>query len=116
MDRTIVAAALLISASASGAAFARHDLPAVGGDLADDHYSALKQIDTGNVAKLGGAWVHTFDGERSRATPVVIDGKMFVTAGTHVYAFDPKTGDVLWAHALDTPPIGLFKGVAVGHG
>lgn len=116
MSRAIAATALLLSASASVAAFARNDWPAVGGDLTNDHYSTLKQIDSGNVTKLGGAWVHTFDGERSRATPVVVDGKMFVTAGTHVYAFDPKTGAVLWAHALDTPPIGLFKGVAVGQG
>ncbi len=116
MSRAIAATALLLSVSASGAASAGNDWPTVGGDLANDHYSTLKQIDTANITKLGGAWVHTFDGERSRATPVIIDGKMFVTAGTHVYAFDPKTGSVLWTHALETPPIGLFKGVAVGQG
>lgn len=105
-----------ISAVAAPDRPAAKDWPAVGGDWANSHYSALKQIDAGNVARLGGAWVHKFEGERSRATPVIVDGKLFVTAGTHVYAFDPKTGDVLWAHALDTPPIGLFKGVAVGEG
>src|ERR1700733_9813234 len=92
------------------------DWPAIGGDWANSHYSTLRQIDTGNVKQLGGAWVHQFDGERSRGTPVVVDGKMFVTAGTHVYAFDPATGNVLWSYKLDTPPIGLFKGVAVGQG
>jgi glucose dehydrogenase/plastocyanin len=95
---------------------AAKDWPAVGGNWANDHYSTLSQIDTANVTQLGGAWVHKFDGERSRGTPVVADGKMFVTAGVHVYALDPKTGETLWSHALDTPPIGLFKGVAVGDG
>jgi alcohol dehydrogenase (cytochrome c) len=95
---------------------AGNDWPAIGGDWANSHYSTLRQIDTGNVKQLGGAWVHQFDGERSRGTPVVVDGKMFVTAGTHVYAFDPATGNALWSYKLDTPPIGLFKGVAVGQG
>jgi quinohemoprotein ethanol dehydrogenase len=92
------------------------DWPAIGGDWANSHYSTLRQIDTTTVKQLGGAWVHQFDGERSRGTPVVVDGKMFVTAGTHVYAFDPATGNLLWSYKLDTPPIGLFKGVAVGQG
>ena len=51
----------LISTSAWGAG---KDWPAAGGDLADDHYSTLTQIDTRNVKQLGGAWVHQFDGER----------------------------------------------------
>src|SRR6201996_1994479 len=107
---------LSVSALADPARPAAKDWPAVGGDWANDHYSTLTQIDTKTVKQLGGAWVHQFDGERSRGTPVVADGRMFVTAGTHVYAFNPETGDVLWSYKLDTPPIGLFKGVAVGQG
>ncbi len=105
-----------LMATSARAASAGKDWPAVGGDWANDHYSTLSQIDTKTVKQLGGAWVHQFDGERSRGTPVIADGRMFVTAGTHVYAFDPATGDALWSYKLDTPPIGLFKGVAVGQG
>jgi len=108
--------ALANSTLADPARPAGKDWPAVGGDWANDHYSTLRQIDTKTVKQLGGAWVHQFDGERSRGTPVVADGRMFVTAGTHVYAFNPEKGDVLWSYKLDTPPIGLFKGVAVGQG
>jgi quinohemoprotein ethanol dehydrogenase len=114
-----VSCAVLFASSALAATPDRpaaQDWPAIGGDWANSHYSSLHQIDTTNVKQLGGAWVHKFDGERSRGTPVVADGKMFVTAGAHVYAFDPKTGDTLWSYKLDTPPIGLFKGVAVGQG
>jgi alcohol dehydrogenase (cytochrome c) len=114
-----VGAVWLLSSSVAFAAPDRpaaKDWPAIGGDWANDHFSTLRQIDTANVKQLGGAWVHNFDGERSRGTPVVVDGKMFVTAGTHVYALNPATGETLWSYKLDTPPIGLFKGVAVGQG
>jgi quinohemoprotein ethanol dehydrogenase len=120
-----IGTALLLSSSVAiaGPAFAvgpgqpaAKDWPAIGGDWANSHYSTLHQIVTANVKQLGGAWVHKFDGERSRGTPVVVDGKMFVTAGTHVYALNPATGDTIWSYKLETPPIGLFKGVAVGQG
>ncbi|HEX4504869.1 MAG TPA: PQQ-binding-like beta-propeller repeat protein [Alphaproteobacteria bacterium] len=116
MRANAVLLAGLLSAVAGPSWGAGKDWPAAGGDLADDHYSTLTQIDTRTVRQLGGAWVHQFDGERSRGTPVVTDGKMFVTAGPHVYAFNPETGAVLWSYKPDTPPIGLFKGVAVGQG
>jgi len=112
----LLALLLPTSALADPARPAGKDWPAVGGDWANDHYSTLRQIDTKTVKQLGGAWVHQFDGERSRGTPVVADGRMFVTAGTHVYAFNPETGEQLWSYKLETPPIGLFKGVAVGQG
>jgi PQQ-dependent dehydrogenase (methanol/ethanol family) len=111
-----VATGLIASLLASATARAAGDWPSIGGDPANSHFSPLHQIDTGNIKQLGGAWVHKFDNEHSRATPVVVDGRMFVTAGTHVYALDPKTGDTLWTATPDTPPFGLFKGVAVGQG
>ncbi len=116
MRQAILLAGISLPAFAAPDRFAAKDWPAIGGDWANSHYSTLRQIDTTNVKQLGGAWVHKFDGERSRGTPVVADGKMFVTAGNHVYALDPKTGESLWTYTLETPPIGLFKGVAVGQG
>ena len=123
MRKRALAASLFVSSAIAGTTYAAgpgqpagKDWPAIGGDWANDHYSTLKQIDTANVKQLGGAWVHQLDGERSRGTPVVVDGKMFVTAGTHVYAIDPETGVTIWSYKLDIPPIGLFKGVAVGQG
>jgi alcohol dehydrogenase (cytochrome c) len=92
------------------------DWPMVAGNWGGQRYSALDQIRAANVKSLGGAWVHVFDGETSRGTPVVIDGMMFVTAGAHVYALDPKTGDTVWSHQTEIAPSNLFKGVAVGDG
>jgi len=90
--------------------------PMVAGDWGNGRYSGLGQITAANVKTLGGAWVHKFDGEVSRGTPVVIDGMMFVTAGPHIYALDPKTGDIVWTHLAEVAPSTLFKGVAVGDG
>jgi alcohol dehydrogenase (cytochrome c) len=108
---TLAAAALLTAPAIAGT-----DWPAVGGDLANSHFSTLRQIDAGNIRQLGGVWVHKFDGERSRATPVVVGGRMFLTAGPTIYALDPATGATLWSVKPDIPPFGLFKGVAVGEG
>jgi alcohol dehydrogenase (cytochrome c) len=71
--------------------------PLVGGDTTNRRYSTLTQINTATVKNLGGSWVKKFDGgASSRATPVVVDGRMFISAGPSVIALDPKTGETLW--------------------
>src|SRR5579862_997225 len=80
--------------------------PLVGGDLGNQRYSTLSQINTRTIQKLGAAWVSKRfeDGGTSIATPVVKNGLMIVTAGTHVYALNPKTGEVIWNHRTDMRP------------
>src|SRR5579883_181407 len=95
---------------------AAKDWPAVGGSWSNARYSSLDKINTQNVKQLGGAWLHKFDGEISRASPVVADGAMFITAGQHVYAIDPKTGNTVWSYQAEAAPSGMYKGVAVGDG
>jgi alcohol dehydrogenase (cytochrome c) len=90
--------------------------PMVEGDLGNSRFSTLADITPANVKQLGGVWNHKFEGEVSRGTPVVVDGKMYVTAGSHVYALDAKTGAVLWAHKTDVAPSFQFKGVTLGGG
>ncbi len=123
-SRSYWTAALMTIAVASAPALAKEDATApaakdwltIDGDLSNSRYSTLKQINTGNVKTLGGAWVKKFDGEASRAAPVVADGMMFVTAGPHVYALNPKTGETIWTAQPEVAPSMLFKGVAVGDG
>ena len=55
--------------------------PMVAGDWGNGRYSGLGQITAANVKTLGGAWVHKFDGEVSRGTPVVFT-KFSFTATT----------------------------------
>jgi alcohol dehydrogenase (cytochrome c) len=92
------------------------DWPAVAGGWDNSRFSTLNQINAGNVKQLGGAWLHKFDGEQSRASPVIADGMMFITAGAHVYAINPATGDEIWNFKPEAAASGMYKGVAVGEG
>jgi outer membrane protein assembly factor BamB len=40
----------------------------------------------------------------SRFSPVVQDGRMFVNAGTKVYALNARTGELLWSYATNSAP------------
>ena len=74
-----------------------------GGNLTNNRYSTLKQIDTTNVGKLKGAWMTRLKssgvgGKYSfEATPLVKDGVMYVVTGNDdVYALNAKTGETIW--------------------
>jgi PQQ-dependent dehydrogenase (methanol/ethanol family) len=107
--------------------------PLIGGNLTNTRYSALSQITSNNINRLGGAWSSKqFDnGATSRATPVVVDGLMFISAGAALYAFDAKHGEIVWikrteAHSseefgileLQSSGYGVpgYQGVATGEG
>ena len=81
------------------------DWTTVGGDWTNARYSTLDQINTQTVSGLGGAWVSKRfeDGGSSRSTPIVKDGRMFMTAGARVYALNAQTGDVVWTWKADLP-------------
>jgi alcohol dehydrogenase (cytochrome c) len=86
------------------------------GDWGNTRYSTLTQITPATVGKLGGAWVKELQAEKTHAIPVVADGKLFITAGKHLYALDPKTGQEIWVHDTPVAPSYQLKGVAVGDG
>src|SRR5438132_8593043 len=74
-----------------------------GGNLTNQRYSTLKQIDTSNVKQLKGAWMTRlkgsgFGGKYSfEATPLVKDGIMYIVTGNDdVFALNAKTGEFLW--------------------
>ena len=74
-----------------------------GGNLTNQRYSTLKQIDTANVDQLKGAWMTRLKrsgfGVRysAEATPLVKDGIMYmVTGNDDVFALNAKTGEILW--------------------
>jgi glucose dehydrogenase len=79
----------------------RHDLGATG-------YSPLVEITAANVSTLAEAWTYSLApvdeearGANSQATPIVVDGVMYVTAADRVVALDPATGSEHWRHAVD---------------
>lgn len=82
-----------------------------GGTYEEQRYSRLDAINDGNVGKLGLAWSHAFDTNRGQeATPIVADGVLYTTsAWSKVYAFDAKTGTLLWEHDPEVPGETGFK-------
>jgi PQQ-dependent dehydrogenase (methanol/ethanol family) len=66
----------------------------------EQRFSPLKQINTETVSRLGLAWSYDLELPRGvEATPLVVDGVMFVTsAWSVVHAIDAKTGRKLWVY------------------
>ena len=75
-----------------------HDWPAYNGGRDGDHYSALKQIDRGNVSQLQVAW--QFDtGEKGgmQSNPLIVGRVLYAyTPSQKVVALDAVTGKLLW--------------------
>lgn len=76
------------------------DWPVVGVDYAETRYSRLDQINTANAKDLGLAWSYNLESTRGvEATPVVVDGVMYVSASwSVVHAIDARTGQKLWTY------------------
>jgi quinohemoprotein ethanol dehydrogenase len=76
-----------------------------GGSYSEQRFSPLKQIDKGNVSRLGLAWFADYDTNLQQdGTPLEIDGVIYVsTAWSKVYAFDARTGKTLWQYDPKTP-------------
>ena len=76
----------------------------------EQRHSPLKQINDGNVHDLGIAWFADLpDARGQEATPVVVDGKMFIsTAWSKVFAYDAKTGKPMWSF---DPEVDKARGV-----
>jgi quinohemoprotein ethanol dehydrogenase len=90
--------------------------PMGGGDWGNTRFSSLKKIDTTNVKTLGGAWLRKVDAASSgfggRGTPVIADGKMFISGGAQMVAINPATGEDVWTYK---PAEGATaRGVTIG--
>ena len=115
MKRTALAALVLTACAHSSIAYAGvtdadivNDAKTTGNVLSwgmgteGQRFSPLKQITPKNVKRLVPAWSYSYGGEKQRgqeAQPLIIDGKMFVTASySRVFALDAKTGKRLWTY------------------
>jgi len=68
-------------------------------------FSKLKQINEGNVGKLGLAWAFTTGQvEGHQSPPIVNGGYMYITTpGSQIIALDAKTGAELWRYKKQLP-------------
>jgi quinoprotein glucose dehydrogenase len=86
------------------------DWPMYRHDQAGTAYSPLTQIDASNVASLTEAWTYSLQprspaptggrgsasGVNSQATPIVVNGVMYLPAADRVVALDSETGQQIW--------------------
>ncbi|MEO8807862.1 MAG: PQQ-binding-like beta-propeller repeat protein, partial [Burkholderiaceae bacterium] len=99
-------------ASIRANAKATKDWPSYGLDHAETRFSKLRQVNDGNVGKLGLAWTYNLESTRGvEATPLVVDGIMYVTASwSVVHAVDVRTGKRLWSFDPQVSRAIGFKG------
>ncbi len=76
-----------------------------GRTYSEQRFSPLKQIDEQSVGKLGLAWSYDLETLRGvEATPLVKDGMLYTSsAWSIVYAFDARTGKLLWTYDPKVP-------------
>ncbi len=75
----------------------------------EQRYSPLSQINKDNLERLSLAWFADMTTSRGQeATPIVVDGAVYVsTAWSLVWAFDVRSGELLWQY---DPEVDRAKG------
>jgi quinohemoprotein ethanol dehydrogenase len=101
-----------------------------GGNLYNQRYSPLTEIDRSNVSELKGVWQTRLRGSgvgrkySAEGQPLVHDGVIYLPTGADdVFAIDVESGDILWQYeadldqAISTVCCGwISRGVAIGEG
>ena len=104
--------------------------PTNGGNLYNQRYSPLDQIDRTNVADLKGVWQARLNGSgvglrySGEGQPIVHDGVIYLPTGADdVFALSVDTGEILWSYQAELDPRisticcgWISRGVAVGDG
>ncbi len=102
-----MAGAALAAGASAALAQAGNEWAHYGGDYANTRYSALNQVNTGNVKNLRVAWIHSLGTlESQESSPVIVGDTMYVTTSTgprYVFALDAKTGKTKWKYEPELP-------------
>lgn len=108
-------------AVAEGEAAAAMGWPTYGGQPSGSQYSALQQINLGNVHKLKQAWVYhageiskgtaEMDATNYQVTPILANNKLYIcTPLNRIVALDPASGRELWQYDPKKPRTGTIFG------
>jgi len=134
----VIVAGVVVNSQQRSAAFTAKELSAApraswlknGGNLFNQNYSPLTQINRDTVAGVKGVWRTHLNGSgigakySGEAQPVVHDGVIYIVTGADdVFALNVKTGHIEWTHhgglpdAIPTVCCGwTSRGVALGDG
>jgi alcohol dehydrogenase (cytochrome c) len=70
------------------------------GDKTGNRYSPIEQINQNNVRRLSRIWEFPIPtSARLQATPVVIDGIMYMVGWNEIYAIDATSGEQVWHYS-----------------
>ncbi|MFN7926041.1 MAG: PQQ-binding-like beta-propeller repeat protein [Bryobacteraceae bacterium] len=96
------------------------DWPTYHGNIGGNRHSPLEQINVANVRELALQWVFPINHFVVQATPVVVDGVMYVTGPNQVFAIDGRAGRTIWHYQRSRsdeirgdPARGTNRGVAI---
>lgn len=98
------------------------DWPGFFGNEQAQSFSPLDQINAGNVKNLSVAWAFSTGESQLGATPLVVDGIMYLLApNNHLFALDAATGKQIWATTREVPSgtlggVGSSTGLAMAFG
>jgi alcohol dehydrogenase (cytochrome c) len=85
--------------------------PTYHGDYTGRHHSRLTQITPANVHQLALAWAfQTGQTQQIKATPIVVNGVVYVTMPDNIWALDARSARQLWHYTYPTN-----EGLHIGH-
>ncbi len=79
------------------------DWPSFGRDAGAQRHSPLTQVNRQNVGRLQQAWSFDTGARDLQVTPLVVNGVMYLTAGSAVFALTPESGEVKWKFDAGVP-------------
>jgi alcohol dehydrogenase (cytochrome c) len=101
---------------------ARGAWPTYHGNLSGNRFSPLDQINSTTILGLAPKWMFTIQGapRALQATPIVVDGVMYVTSVNEAYALEARSGRQIWHYSrprtqglAGDAATGINRGVAV---
>ncbi|MEE2637581.1 MAG: PQQ-binding-like beta-propeller repeat protein [Acidobacteriota bacterium] len=87
-------------------------------DIRGTRFADIDEIDTENVNDLALAWSFAAGAANSitQATPLVVDGVMYVNAGATLFALNAITGEQIWTTSLNDNLEARGRGPSYGDG
>ncbi len=90
------------------------DWPMMRGNYHAWSYSALDQINAGNVGGLQLEWVWNMHDGNSEPAPIAYDGIIYlINPGNVIQALDGRSGDLIWEHATGPDNSQDMRGIAL---
>ena len=89
----------------------RDSWPTYHGDYTGKRHSTLTQITPANVRQLTLAWAfQTNQPQQIKATPILVNGVIYVTTPDNIWAVDARSGRQIWRYAYPAN-----EGFHIGH-